>query len=250
VLALSPELDHQQACGATPINGLLQVASARGLVPRLEDLRNSGDTAGDRDRVVGYAAVSFIEPEAATRQIEDREHGQVLLAHARHAIESALGMEATPPPEAGILDRAGATFVTLRRNGALRGCIGTLDADRTLREDVALNARRAAFRDPRFDPLQPDELDGLTVEVSLLSAPEPIDCTSEAELLSRLDPARDGVVIEYQGKRATFLPQVWEQIPDPREFLRHLKRKAGLPDEFWSEELRVARYAVDKWSEE
>jgi AmmeMemoRadiSam system protein B/AmmeMemoRadiSam system protein A len=250
VLALSPELDHQQACGATPINGLLRVASARGLVPHLEDLRNSGDTAGDRDRVVGYAAVSFIEPEAATRPIGEQEHGQVLLAHARHAIESALGMEATAPPEAGILDCAGATFVTLRRNGALRGCIGTLEADRTVREDVALNARRAAFRDPRFGPLQPDELEGLTVEVSLLSTPEPIDCASEADLVARLDPARDGVVIEYRGKRATFLPQVWEQIPDPREFLRHLKRKAGLPDEFWSEELRVARYAVDKWSEE
>jgi AmmeMemoRadiSam system protein B/AmmeMemoRadiSam system protein A len=248
VLALEPVLDHAQACGATPINGLLRAARAHGLAPRLNDLRNSGDTAGDRSRVVGYASISFVETPEALRPRE--EHGQVLLAHARRAIESALGvMPATEPPEAGFLDRAGATFVTLRRNGTLRGCIGTLDAERPLREDVAHNARRAAFRDPRFEPLQPDELDEIIVEVSLLSAPEPIDCASEDDLIERLDPARDGVVLEYRGRRATFLPQVWEQLPDPRDFLRQLKLKAGLPAEFWSEELRIARYAVDKWSE-
>jgi AmmeMemoRadiSam system protein A len=248
VLALEPMLDHAQACGATPINGLLQAARAHGLAPRLNDLRNSGDTAGDRSRVVGYASISFVEPQQALRPRE--EHGQVLLAHARRAIESALGVEAaTEAPEAVFLDCAGATFVTLRRNGTLRGCIGTLDAERPLREDVAHNARRAAFRDPRFEPLQPDELDELVVEVSLLSAPEPIECASEDDLIERLDPARDGVVLEYRGQRATFLPQVWEQLPDPRDFLRQLKLKAGLPAEFWSEELRIARYAVAKWSE-
>jgi hypothetical protein len=248
VLAFEPILDHAQACGATPINGLLRAAFAHGLTPQLNDLRNSGDTSGDRGRVVGYASISFVEPRKALRPRE--EHGQVLLAHARRAIESALGVEpATAPPEAGFLDCAGATFVTLRRNGTLRGCIGTLDAERTLREDVAHNARRAAFRDPRFEPLQPDELEELVVEVSLLSVPEPIDYASEADLIERLDPARDGVVLEYRGRRATFLPQVWEQLPDPRDFLRQLKLKAGLPAEFWSEELRIARYAVDKWSE-
>jgi hypothetical protein len=247
VLAFAPILDHAQACGATPINGLLRTAFAHGLTPRLNDLRNSGDTSGDRGRVVGYASISFVEAPEVLRPRE--EHGQVLLAHARRAIESALGVEpATEPPEARFLDRAGATFVTLRRNGTLRGCIGTLDAERSLREDVAHNARRAAFRDPRFEPLQPDELDELVVEVSLLSTPERIDCASEADLIERLDPERDGVVLEYRGRRATFLPQVWEQLPDPRDFLRQLKLKAGLPAEFWSEELRIARYAVDKWS--
>jgi AmmeMemoRadiSam system protein B len=142
VLAFEPILDHAQACGATPINGLLRAAFAHGLTPQLNDLRNSGDTSGDRGRVVGYASISFVEPRKALRPRE--EHGQVLLAHARRAIESALGVEpATAPPEAGFLDCAGATFVTLRRNGTLRGCIGTLDAERTLREDVAHNARRA-----------------------------------------------------------------------------------------------------------
>jgi MEMO1 family protein len=249
VLALEPMLDHAQACGATPINGLLRAARKHGLAPRLNDLRNSGDTAGDRGRVVGYASISFVKPQDALQPPRE-EHGQVLLAHARRAIESALGVEtAIAPPEAGFLDRAGATFVTLRRNGSLRGCIGTLDAERSLREDVAHNARRAAFLDPRFEPLRPDELDELVVEVSLLSPPEPIDCASEDDLIERLDPACDGIVLEYRGRRATFLPQVWDQLPDPRDFLRQLKLKAGLPAEFWSEELRIARYAVDKWSE-
>jgi AmmeMemoRadiSam system protein B len=122
VLALEPNLDHLQACGATPINGLLRVARAHGLVPRLNDLRNSGDTAGDRSRVVGYASISFVGAPEVLRPRE--EHGQALLAHARRAIESALGVEAaTELPEAGFLDRAGATFVTLRRNGTLRGCM-------------------------------------------------------------------------------------------------------------------------------
>jgi AmmeMemoRadiSam system protein B/AmmeMemoRadiSam system protein A len=248
LLALDPVLDHRQACGATPINGLLRAASGRGLSSRLEDLRNSGDTAGDRDHVVGYAAISFIEPERAARLNSD--HGEVLLAHARRAIESALGVTASEPPEAEMLGRTGATFVTLRRNGALRGCIGTLDAERPLRDDVARNARRAAFLDPRFAPLQASELEGLKVEVSLLSTPEPVACASEDELLARLESARDGVVLVYRDRRATFLPQVWEQIPDPREFLRLLKLKAGLAADFWSEEIRVSLYSVDKWCEE
>jgi AmmeMemoRadiSam system protein B/AmmeMemoRadiSam system protein A len=242
VLALEPMLDHEQACGATPINGLLRVARAWTAAtqrPQLDVLRRS-------QRVVGYASISFVKPQK--RYPPENTAG--LLAHARRAIESALGVEtAIAPPEAGFLDRAGATFVTLRRNGSLRGCIGTLDAERSLREDVAHNARRAAFLDPRFEPLQPDELEELVVEVSLLSAPEAIDCASEDDLIERLDPACDGVVLEYRGRRATFLPQVWEQLPDPRDFLRQLKLKAGLPAEFWSEELRIARYAVDKWSE-
>ena len=249
VLELGPELDHQQACGATPINALMRVARRRGLRPRLLAACSSGDTAGDRDRVVGYAALAFAaaEPQSGVR---DDERGEVLLARARHAIETLFEPQAGhDPPDAGFLDEPAATFVTLRRHGELRGCIGSLEADRPLREDVATNARAAALRDPRFPPLTRAELDGLSIEVSLLSPPQPLSIVDEDDVVRQLDAVRDGVLLEIGPHRATFLPQVWEQLPDARDFLRHLKAKAGLAPGFWSLDIRVSRYAVQKWSE-
>ncbi len=249
VLALGPDLDHRQACGATPINALMRVARRHGLRPHLLAACTSGDTAGDRDRVVGYAALAFTGQAPGKREAED-DRGEVLLAHARHAIESLFGRgDAQALPDAPFLDRPGATFVTLRRDEDLRGCIGSLEAERPLRHDVARNARAAALRDPRFDPLTERELDGLSIEVSLLSAPEPMAFSDEEDLVRQLDGARHGVVLEHGPHRSTFLPQVWEQLPDARDFLRHLKAKAGLSPDFWSLDLRVSRYAVEKWSE-
>jgi hypothetical protein len=249
VLRLGPELDHQQACGATPINALMRVARQRGLRPRLLSACSSGDTAGDRERVVGYAALAFTADEPTAGEHED-ERGDVLLAHARHAIETLFEPRGTRHlPDAAFLDAPGATFVTLRRYSELRGCIGSLEADRPLREDVATNARAAALRDPRFAPLTKAELDGLSIEVSLLSPPQPMTFHDEDDVLRQLDATREGVLLEIGRHRATFLPQVWEQLPDARGFLRHLKAKAGLAADFWSSEIRVARYAVEKWSE-
>jgi AmmeMemoRadiSam system protein B/AmmeMemoRadiSam system protein A len=247
VFALAPDLDHSQACGATPINALMRVAARRGLVPHLLGACNSGDTAGDRDRVVGYAALAF------TAALDsDRHHrGRVLLAHARLAIHAAVASRTNRHdlPDAAFLDHPGATFVTLRRHGELRGCIGSLEAVRPLREDVAANARAAALRDPRFPPLTEAELDGLSVEVSLLSTPQPLTFLDEEDLLRQIEAARDGVVLEHGHRRSTFLPQVWEHLDDAREFLRLLKAKAGLPVDFWSDEIRVALYSVEKWGE-
>jgi AmmeMemoRadiSam system protein B/AmmeMemoRadiSam system protein A len=249
VLDLGPELDHRQACGATPINALMRVARRRGLRPRVLAACNSGDTAGDREGVVGYAALAFTAQQTGEAERDD-DRGAVLLAHARHAIESLFGRgDAKSLPDAPFLDRAGATFVTLRRDGDLRGCLGSLEAERPLRDDVATNARAAAMRDPRFEPLTERELDGLSVEVSLLSPPRPLAFRDEDDLVRQLQAARDGVLLEVGVHRSTFLPQVWEQLPDAREFLRHLKAKAGLSPDFWSPDLRVSRYAVEKWSE-
>lgn len=265
MLDLGPELDHRQACGATPINGLLQVARSRGLRPRLLAACSSGDTGGDHDHVVGYAALAFGSDDMHVDVGRDEhgtherspgeghagERGQALLAHARHAIVTLFrGSDGQALPDAPFLDRPGATFVTLRRNGDLRGCIGSLQAERPLRDDVAANARAAALRDPRFEPLTEVELDGLSIEVSLLSAPEVLAHTVEDEVLRMLDTGNDGVVLEYGHRRSTFLPQVWEQLPDARDFLRHLKAKAGLAPDFWSPEIRVWRYWVEKWSEQ
>ncbi len=249
ILALEPRLDHWQACGATPVNGLLQLARRRGMQPELLDARNSGDTAGDRRRVVGYAALAFCESDDEdARQTDDA--GVVLTTLARGAIARELGLPARAHAAAPFLDEPGASFVTLRSGGELRGCIGTLRAQRPLGEDVAHNARAAAFADPRFPPLARYEFDAIRIEVSLLSEPEPLRVAGERELVAALRPHVDGVVLEFGERRSTFLPQVWQTLPDPRRFLAQLKRKAGLPEAFWSDELRVSRYTVRKWSED
>lgn len=248
ILAMNPRLGHEQACGATPINGLLLAARRHGLRPVELDLRNSGDTAGDPDRVVGYAAFAFV-PARPAEQPDDEEKGATLLGLARAEIAAKLGRPAHRPAEAPWLAEPGATFVTLTRNGDLRGCIGTLEAYRPLGVDVRENAVAAAFRDPRFPPLSADEYDDIRVEVSLLSPSEPLAAASEDEALALLRPHVDGVVLEYGHHRATFLPQVWEQLPDPAGFLAHLKRKAGLPADFWDRDVRLSRYTVAKWKE-
>lgn len=249
VLHNGPGLDHGQACGATPLNALMQLARRRGLRPRLLAACNSGDTAGDRDRVVGYAALSYATASPAASAGSD-DRGAILLAHARHAVESLFGCDGRDAlPDAPFLDAPGATFVTLHRHGELRGCVGMLEADRSLRDDVARNARSAALRDPRFEPLRAEELDGLTIEVSLLAPPRPLVFSDEDDLLRQLGAERAGVIVEHGRRRATFLPQVWEQLPDAREFLAHLKAKAGLAAEVDATSLSVSTYAVEKWSE-
>ncbi len=176
--------------------------------------------------------------------------GQALLLLARNAIAGELGEAQRPEVEAAELNQPGACFVTLTKDGKLRGCIGSLEARRPLREDVRANARAAAFNDQRFPPLTRDEFPSIHVEISLLTKPQPMTFTSEEDALAQLRPHIDGVVLEIGNHRSTFLPQVWEQLPEPRQFLAQLKMKAGLPPSFWSAELRLSRYQVQKWKEE
>ncbi|HSD59871.1 MAG TPA: AmmeMemoRadiSam system protein A [Burkholderiales bacterium] len=177
------------------------------------------------------------------------ERGRMLLRLARHAIERALGVDEALHMEAAWLAEPGATFVTLKQNGRLRGCIGSLEACRPLIQDVAVNAVAAALRDPRYPPLTAEELPDTEVEVSLLSPMEPVLFRSEEDAIGQLCPGVDGVVLECGSRRGTFLPQVWDDLPDPRQFLRQLKRKAGLAEDFWSPEIRLHRYTVAKWKE-
>ena len=249
ILALDSHLNHEQACGATPINGLLLAARKHGLHPVVLDVCNSSDTAGDADRVVGYAAFMF-EAADAPAQLETEDKGTTLLQLARAEIGSKLWQQAAKPFRAAWLQEPGASFVTLTRQGELRGCIGTLEAHRPLGEDVQANAVGAAFHDPRFAPLSRREFDEVRVEVSLLSPPEALAVEDEAAALAALRPHVDGVVLEYGHHRSTFLPQVWEQLPDPDQFLAYLKRKAGLPMDFWAEQVRLSRYTVSKWKEQ
>jgi AmmeMemoRadiSam system protein A len=176
--------------------------------------------------------------------------GPSLLALARSAIARELGMHEAAASILPALASIGATFVTLRSCGDLRGCMGTVEAWRPLADDVRANAVAAAFRDPRFAPLRGDELAHVAIEVSLLNPAERLPSLPEEAVAATLRPGVDGVVLECARLRATFLPQVWEQLPAPRDFLQALKRKAGLAEDFWSEDVRMSRYTVEKFAEE
>ncbi|MBN1486307.1 MAG: AmmeMemoRadiSam system protein A [Anaerolineae bacterium] len=178
-----------------------------------------------------------------------------LLAVARETIEQAvLGQKENSPvlediPE--ILQEPYATFVTLRIGEQLRGCIGSLSAHRPLFEDVQHNALAAAFDDPRFSPVQKHELEQIRIEISVLTKPELLEHQGSRDLLEKLRPNIDGVIIEQGWHRATFLPQVWEQIPWPEKFLTHLCHKAGLAANAWQwPDLKVFIYQVQKFEED
>lgn len=181
---------------------------------------------------------------------ERQEREQLLTALARTAIAAGFGVTRPALPHPVWLDVPAATFVTLTLHDALRGCIGTLEAQRTLYDDVIHNARAAAFGDPRFPPLAADELPAVHIEISVLTAPQQLCFTDEADALRRLRPGVDGVIFEYGPYRSTFLPQVWEQLPEPVEFIAHLKQKAGLPAGFWGDGIRLSTYQAEKFHEE
>lgn len=247
ILAGDAGLGHEQACGATPIAGLLQAAARHGLRPRLLRYCNSGDTAGGKGRVVGYAAFAF---EGADAGPYEAAHGACLLALARQAIGAQIGANPAPViPDEAWLRECRATFVTLTLDGNLRGCIGRLAADRALGVDVVENARMAAFSDPRFKPLTAAEFARCVVEVSLLSVPKRLEFADEADLLGQLRPGEDGLILECAGRRGTFLPQVWKSLPEPRQFLAQLRLKAGLPADTRLERCNITRYRALKWIE-
>jgi len=179
------------------------------------------------------------------------ETGELLIAIARSAIARRLEREhPAHAADAPWLNEPGATFITLMQSGRLRGCIGSLRAHRPLIDDVRANAVAAAFHDPRFKPLRHEEFDLTDIEISLLSALQPLEAGDEEHALAQLKPGVDGLVFQYGHHQSTFLPQVWEQFNEPREFLSHLKYKAGLPPDFWDAQVKLQRYTVSKWREQ
>lgn len=181
----------------------------------------------------------------------EASHKRLLLKLAAASIQyglehsKALPIELTDYPSA--LHPAAASFVTLNIDGVLRGCIGSLQASRPLVKDVAENAYAAAFQDPRFNPLQRHEYAHLHYHISVLDPPTPVQFSSEHDLIQQLRPGIDGLILEDLGRRGTFLPSVWQSLPEPEDFWRHLKLKAGLHAEHWSSTLRVQRYTVDEF---
>jgi AmmeMemoRadiSam system protein A len=191
----------------------------------------------------------FIEPTEAVAWRVPAAAGEVLLPIAHAAISTALGQPSSAAENAAWLQEPGACFVTLTWQRQLRGCIGTLEAHRSLLADVKSNAVAAALHDTRFAPLTLAELVSTQLEVSVLSPMQAMQFHDEAHALVQLRPGLDGVVFEYGRYRSTFLPQVWEQLPDVHQFMAHLKHKAGLPPDFWAAGICLKRYSVHKWQE-
>jgi len=236
------------ACGKTPILILMEIARRQHWKPILLNYTNSGDTAGDRSKVVGYAAIAYFgEPSLSQKQ------GQVLLKLARRTIMEKLGRK-MPPDQTRQLsaalkdscfnERCG-TFVTLKIDGRLRGCIGSLTSNESIRTGITRNAVNAAFSDPRFPPLTANEFENVNIEISILTQPKPIEYTDYSDLVAKLRVNIDGVIIRKGRALATFLPQVWKQLQQPDVFLSHLCAKAGLSSDSWKNtKLEVLTYQV------
>jgi AmmeMemoRadiSam system protein B/AmmeMemoRadiSam system protein A len=244
VAALSGDL----ACGFRPLSGLLRAAERLDLRPTTLDVQNSGDTAGDKSRVVGYGSYAF-EYSGAARTPDKFRNPLVDIAQQtiRHGIQSGncpnVDVLGFPHP----LRTRRRTFVSVHTNGALRGCVGSLAANNPLIADVVQNAYRAAFEDKRFKPLSEADLAETDVSVSILSTPRPMTFRDEADLVAQIQPDTDGLILQDGQKRGIFLPVVWEQIASPRDFLRYLKNKAGLPLDHWSNSLQMWRYTTESF---
>jgi AmmeMemoRadiSam system protein B/AmmeMemoRadiSam system protein A len=249
------KMQTQEACGETPILTLMHLARMKGWQARLLDQRNSGDTAGDKSRVVGYAAIAFYAPTnpPPAAHFSEPERKQ-LLELARATLKEVVANGRLPEVHtngypASFFESKGC-FVTLTKRGELRGCIGHIVPMEPLYRAVMDNARSAAIHDTRFTPVKPAELAEIEIEVSVLTRPQPLAFASPDDLLAKLRPHVDGVILSMEGRSATFLPQVWEQIPEKSEFLGHLARKAGCEASAWRKAgTTVSTYQVEAYKE-
>jgi len=243
------QMKSQEACGRTPILALMYLARQMGWKAKLLDCRNSGDTAGNKDSVVGYSAIAFYAPHPQNFTAGERSQ---LLTLARQSLKSAAAKDGSPDT-AGLpakFSEMKGCFVTLTTHGQLRGCIGNILPQQPLDRAITDNARNAALHDPRFDPVQPAELDKIEIEISVLTEPTPLPFNSPDDLLGKLRPHRDGVVLRIGDRMATYLPQVWAQIPDKADFLDSLAQKAGCARSAWRNPgTEVFVYQVESFSE-
>jgi AmmeMemoRadiSam system protein A len=263
--ALQSQAHISLACGKDPILTVMHVARQKGWKAKLLDYRNSGDTAGRKEAVVGYAAIAFYEParpQAETAKPADgkpgeftADEGKVLLELARKSVAAAARGEGPPQPDtknlAEKLTQPRACFVTLKKNHQLRGCIGTVFPRQPLYEAVIRAGRSAAVEDHRFPPVEPEELKQIEVDVSVLTLPSRLKFNSPEELLAKLRPGVDGVVLRVGGNQGLFLPQVWEQLPDKQQFLSRLaEEKAGLEPAAWKRsDAKILVFQVQAFAE-
>jgi len=242
-------LDGRRACGYLPIMGALEIAAERDMRTSRLRLATSADVGADASRVVGYG--SFALEYAASARIADADRallmnvamaGLAVAAQTRGAPTLFLDRRLSPP-----LAATRACFVTLTKGERLRGCIGSPAPRRSLLEDVTMNAAQAGLADPRFPPLTEAELEGLHIDISILSHPRPLAATREPELIAALEPDRDGLILGVGRQRALFLPSVWRQVPDAGQFVRHLLLKSGLDPHGWPAGLEAHRFRVESF---
>ena len=232
-------LEQQQACGLIGIKGLVDFANNNECAMIRAEMYNSGDISSDKDKVVGYG--SWFMYEDSRNDFIETYFSKYVLKAAKASIVAAINQEEFVPHKIpAVLTQFGASFVTLKLNGELRGCIGSVYPTKPLILDIIDNAKNAAFQDPRFEPLTIEELEGLEISVSILSAIERIDFKDERDLLSKIHP--HGVILVERDKRAVYLPVVWEQLPDKEIFLNSLKEKAGLPPNYFSKTIEAYKF--------
>jgi len=251
---------NNSACGKIPVTVLIKMALHHNWQPVLLHYSNSGDTAGGRSKVVGYAAIAFYG-ESLMQNISNEfneEQGKILLDLARQTIMEKLGLKidkkSADQLSAALRDNQfnthRGTFVTLNIDGGLRGCIGNISDSDSVKDGVRKNAANSAFHDPRFPALSKDELKKIKIEISILSEPKPLKYKDGADLTKKLKVNVDGVILRKGMAGATFLPQVWKQLPKPEEFLAHLCMKAGLPADAWqNRDLEILTYHVQYFEE-
>lgn len=239
------EFNHQQACGAVGVLALTNFAKIKGYSLIRVGMVNSGDMTGDNSRVVGYGSWFLYEGEK--NEFIKKYYSDYVIEVCKTSILAGLNNESTPkieiPPE--VFNELGACFVTLEKHGDLRGCIGSIIAHRPLINDLVKNAQSSAFSDSRFHPLRSEEFEELSIDVSLLSAPEKMEFKNEADLLEQIRPFVDGIIIKDGGYQAVYLPSVWEQLPEKKLFLDSLKIKAGLTPKHFSPTFEAFRYTTE-----
>lgn len=246
-----------EGCGETPIRVIMHMAQKLGLQPLKLDSRTSYETApqyGSQSKVVGYASIVYVNKKQEITEKGCKEltepHREYLLKLARNSLNSSVKKTADPTitdvPQLLKEDRG--CFVTLTVNGNLRGCIGYIEPIKPLYQAVIDNAENAALSDPRFPVVTPKELDNIKVEVSVLTKPEPLLFSDANDLLKKLVPGVHGVILQMGSRQSTFLPQVWEQLPDKIQFLEHLSIKAGMPRDAWKT-ANVKTYTAQHFSE-
>ena len=242
---ISRDFDMEQACGAVGICALLDFAKSKNYSLIRVGLTDSSKSTGDTSRVVGYGSWFLFEGEK--NEYIKQFYTDLVINICKESINAGLeNKKYSPENYPCVLEEYGASFITIELNGDLRGCIGSIIAHRPLIQDLIKNAHSAAFADPRFFPLTQDEFQNIKISVSLLTKPQKMSFENEADLLWQIKPYEDGLIIREGAKQGVFLPVVWEELPDKQEFLNHLKLKAGLDRNYFSNTIEVFKFKAVK----
>jgi AmmeMemoRadiSam system protein B/AmmeMemoRadiSam system protein A len=246
----SENINSSNVCGHGPLKGYLKYVRKYGYRATRLGMINSANISGDKSKVVGYGAWHFLHADKA---LLPQVHREKLITVARASIEFYLSKNKKPKIHTQTfhptLRSMGATFVSLKEKGRLRGCIGTTMPNFSLVESVGKNAISAAFNDKRFKPVTMDELKKLDIGISILSQPAPLQFENEKDLLQQIKPKEHGLILSTPTHRGLFLPVVWESLNDVESFWRGLKVKAGLPRDFWSGDLQVEYFKAEEFSD-